>query len=181
MMRKLAVTLLYTALALGANPGRADVAAARAAVAGDMRKLQFHDAPVPVPDGTLGTMADGTASLSDYKGAWVLVNFWATWCAPCRKEMPGLARLADSGAVRVVAVATGPNPPEAITRFMAQIGVTSLPVLRDPDQALARGLKILGLPMTLILDPDGREVARLIGDADWDGQDARKVLALLRD
>ena len=179
-MRRLMVAVLYTALALGANAGMADVPAARAVAAGDMRKLQIHDVPAAVPEGALLDLADAPRSLAEWRGGWVLVNFWATWCAPCRKEMPGLARLAKTGDIAVVTVATGRNPPEAIDRFMTEIGVSDLTVLRDPTSALARTMGILGLPMTVVLDPEGREAARLIGDADWDGTDAAAALAALR-
>ncbi len=180
-MRRIIVTALYTALILGANPGHADVAAARAAVAGEMRKLQIHDAPVAVPAESLPDRADAPRSLAEWKGQWVLVNFWATWCAPCRKEMPDLAKLAATGDVAVVTVAVGRNPPEAIDRFMTEIGVDNLPVLKDASSSLSRGMGVLGLPLTVLLNPEGQEVARLIGDAAWNGADARRVLAAFRD
>jgi thiol-disulfide isomerase/thioredoxin len=178
-MRRLAVAMLYTALMIGANPGAADVAAAAAARAGDMRKLIVHNEGQPVPEVALTDLEDGTRSLSEWRGEWVVVNFWATWCAPCRKEMPALDRLAGTG-VRVVTVATGRNPVPAITRFWADQGITHLPVLRDPQSALARQMAILGLPVTVILNPEGQEVARLTGDAAWDAPEAAAVLQALR-
>ena len=81
--------------------------------------------------------------------------------------------------VAVLPVATGRNSVEAIDRFYADAGVTNLPVLRDPKAALSRELGVLGLPVTLILNPEGQEVARLIGDAAWDSADAQAVLAAL--
>ena len=180
-MRRLMMAALYTALALGANAARADVDAARAAASGEMRKLQFHDAAVAIPEATLVDLKDAPRSLDEWKGKWVLVNFWATWCAPCRKEMPDLAKLSASGDIAVVAVATGRNPVESIDRFMKEIGVTGLPVLRDPNAKLARSMSVLGLPLTVVLNPEGKEVARLIGDAKWNDPEARAVLAALRE
>ncbi len=176
---RLAVALLYTALMLGANPGHADLAAAAAARAGDMRRLVIHDAPEPVPETALQGLDDAPRSLAEYKGGWVVVNFWATWCAPCRKEMPALDRLASTGTT-VVTVATGRNPVPAIERFWADNGIAHLPVLRDPSSDLSRGMAILGLPVTVILNPEGQEVARLIGDAEWDGPEAKAVLDALQ-
>ena len=175
---RLLVAILYTALLASANPGLADQAAAAAVSAGDMRRLVFSEAPKPLPDVALLGMDDTPRSLSEYKGGWVVVNFWATWCAPCRKEMPALDRLAASG-VTVIAVATGRNPVPVIERFWSETAITHLPVLRDPGMELSRGMAILGLPVTVILNPEGQEVARLIGDAEWDAPEAKAVLDAL--
>lgn len=185
-MARWMIAALYTALVLGAinasGPALADVAVARtlaqADTAGGMRKLVFHDAPQPLPQVGLTGMDDGARSLAEWRGRWVVVNFWATWCAPCRKEMPALDRLA-AGGVAVVTVASGRNPVPAIERFWAETGIVNLPALRDPNAELSRKLAILGLPVTLIVNPEGAEVARLIGDAAWDAPEARAVLDAL--
>ena len=172
-MRKLLV-VLYTALILGANPGVADVASLRE---GDMKKLMLWDAPVDVPEAVLLDATDGEHALADYKGKWVVLNFWATWCAPCRREMPSLERLqAAMPEIAVVPVATGRNAVEGIQRFFDEAGVTTLPILRDPTSDLAHAMGIMGLPVTVILNPEGQEVARLIGDAEWDSDSAKAVL-----
>lgn len=175
-MRKLLV-VLYTAFLIGANPGWADVAALRD---GDMKKLMLHEAPVPVPDVVLLDAEDGEHSLTEYRGRWVVLNFWATWCAPCRREMPSLDRLqAAMPELAVVPVATGRNAIEGIRRFFEEAGVKSLPILRDPKSELARAMHVMGLPVTVILNPEGQEVARLIGDAEWDSASAKAVLGAL--
>ena len=181
-MLRIVLTVLYTALGLGANTAQADVAAAQASLAGDMRKLVFHAEPIALPGETLVDLEGAERDLAEWQGQWVVLNFWATWCAPCRKEMPSLDRLAATSAksgIAVVTVATGRNPPPAVKRFFEEIGVQSLPVLLDPKSALARKMGVLGLPLTVILNPEGQEVARLIGDAEWDGADARAMLAAL--
>ena len=178
-MLRFGLCVLYTALMLGANPALSDVTAAKAALAGDMRKLVFHDAAKALPAEVLTDLDGAERALAEWQGRWVVLNFWATWCAPCRKEMPSLDRLAATDKVGVVTVATGRNPPAAVQRFFAEIGVQNLPVLLDPKSALARQMGVLGLPLTVILNPDGQEVARLIGDAEWDSADARAMLDAL--
>ncbi|THD83566.1 TlpA family protein disulfide reductase [Aliigemmobacter aestuarii] len=179
-MLRSGLAVLYTALMFGANPAAADVAAADALRDGDMKKLAFA-AAAEIPQAALLTLDDQPASLSDYGGKWVLVNFWATWCPPCRKEMPGLDRLqAEMGdRLSVVTVATGRNPVPAIRKFWDEAGIENLPVLRDPGSELARGMGVMGLPVTVILNPEGQEVGRLIGDAEWDSPEAIAVLTAL--
>ena len=179
-MLRLVVMGLYTALLLGANPALAGVTEAQAALAGDMRKLVFGETPTALPDVPVLDGDDQPHALADWKGKWVVLNFWATWCAPCRHEMPSLDRLqAALPEVAVLPVATGRNSVTAIKKFYGEAGVTGLPILRDPKSELARGLGVMGLPVTLILNPEGQEVARLIGDAAWDSDDAKAVLGAL--
>ena len=176
--RRLIVAALYTALALGANAAMAeDVADLRA---GEMKKLSLHEAPVDLPAAELLTIDDQPTSLESYRGKWVVLNFWATWCAPCRAEMPSLDRLQLAlPDLAVVPVATGRNEPAAISRFYTEAGIAHLPILRDPKSALSRQMGVMALPVTVILNPEGQEVARLIGDAEWDSANAQAVLSAL--
>jgi thiol-disulfide isomerase/thioredoxin len=180
-MRRAAAAILYLGLAAMANPVAAEPDAA-ALRDGDMRKLVFHAEPQPVPEIGLVDADESQVSLAEYRGNHVVLNFWATWCAPCRHEMPTLSALDahfEGQPVEVVTVATGRNSPQGIARFFAEIGVENLPEYRDPNQALAREMGILGLPITVILDPEGREIARLRGDADWASDSAKAILASL--
>ncbi len=171
------LVVLYTAFLIGANPGWADVAALRE---GDMKKLALHADPVSIPDVVLLDAQDAEHALADFRGKWVVLNFWATWCAPCRHEMPSLDRLqAAMPDIAVVPVATGRNAVAGIERFFAEEGIVNLPILRDPTSGLARGMGVMGLPVTVILNPEGQEVARLIGDAEWDSDSAKAILAAL--
>lgn len=144
---------------------------------GPMQKLVPSEGRA-LPEVALLDMDEGVAALP--RGQWQVVNFWATWCVPCREEMPALEALAVAmPEVVVTTVAVGPNPVPKIRAFMAEVGVSHLGLLRDPRQQFAHQAGVLGLPVTVILDPEGREVARLIGGADWGSAEARAVMARL--
>jgi thiol-disulfide isomerase/thioredoxin len=179
-MKHLRQCVLYIALGLGANGAIADTSDLEALRDGDMRKLSFHATPEEAPDIAFETVDGDAATLADYEGRHVVLNFWATWCAPCRHEMPTLSALQEAlGAedFTVVTIATGRNPPPAMKTFFDEIGVDNLPLHRDPKSALARAMGVFGLPITVLLDPEGREIARLQGDADWNSDSARAILA----
>lgn len=172
--------VLYTALALGANAAAA--ADLEALKQGDMKKLVLAESPAPAPDVAFKDPSGGDRRLADWRGKVVLVNFWATWCAPCRAEMPALDRLqAELGgdSFEVVTVATGRNALPAIDKFFDEAGVTRLPKFKDERQALARAMGVIGLPVTVILDAEGNEVARLIGEAAWDTPEAKALISAL--
>lgn len=149
-----------------------------------MRKLMFHEVAKEVSQTGFVDAEGAPVTLGDYRGKHVLVNFWATWCYPCRKEMPSLARLnAELGgaAFEVVTIATGRNAPEAIARFFAEQDITGLPQHRDPRSALAAGMGVAGLPISILLNPEGQEIARLPGDAEWDTDSAKAIIGALID
>ena len=106
--------------------------------------------------------------LSAYRGNVVLVNFWATWCEPCRQEMPSIQRLRDKLAGKpFAAFAVNVDEPEARVRtFIKQTGF-DLPVLLDPNKTLTRSWGVRVLPVTFLIDRDGRVRYRAIGDFDW--------------
>ena len=189
MRLPLLTALLYAAMTFGANPVFADGSDAVKLQAildmriDDMRKLKVHNAPLDVveigfedADGNVLTFADST-------GRFRLVNFWATWCAPCREEMPSLDALniEMGNDLQVLTIATGRNRMEGILDFYAETGLQSLPILLDPRGQLARGMGVIGLPVTIVLDAEGREVARLTGGADWSSQNAKGVLTAIMD
>lgn len=186
-MRLLHMLTLYMALALSAiavpTTAFADIDAIAALRSGEMKKLVFHTQPRPVSDAKF-VLADGAgkATLQDYQGKYIVLNFWATWCPPCLKEMPYLSAVqTEFGGDRfeVLTIATGRNSPAGITAFFETAGITNLPHHRDPRQALARGMAVLGLPVTVILNPQGQEIARLQGDADWTSDSARAIFSAL--
>lgn len=175
------LSVLYTALALGANAALADAANLEALREGTMKKLIFSE-PAEVSDVAFTHVDGGEFRLSDFQGKHVLVNFWATWCAPCRKEMPMLSELQrefGGDDFEVVTIATGRNELAGINRFLRDIDVDNLPLYLDPKQALARDMAVLGLPITVILDPEGREIARMRGDAEWNSDSAKAIIRQL--
>ena len=171
-----ALSAALVILCLAGGPAAAD----RIVLRGDMVKLRLADGPVlagevTLPDGT-------TAPLAEHLGERLTVlNFWATWCAPCRYEMPTLEALAADPpeGVAVIALSTGRDPDAAIRDFRAEEGIVALMDLRDPSGDLGRGAGVRGLPTTLVLGPDGTEVARLAGIADWNAAEAREALSAL--
>ena len=175
MMQKMLLAIAYTAWAFGANAAPLD-----GLLVGDMKKLVVHSTPVAVPDAVLLDATDAETSLTAYRGQWLVLNFWATWCAPCRQEMPSLDRLqAAVPALRVLPVATGRNGVDQIVKFNTEAGIVNLGILRDPKSRLAAQMGVLGLPVTVIINPEGMEVARLIGDAEWDSAEAQAVFAAM--
>ncbi|NBB70984.1 MAG: redoxin family protein [Alphaproteobacteria bacterium] len=128
------------------------------------------DRPTPLPSLELETAAGETVGLDAFAGRVVVLNLWATWCAPCEREMPTLAALQaafDPAAVRVVALAVDRAGFAELESFLAELGAHDLRLVRDPEGAAARALAAPGLPMTLILDAEGRERFRHAGYADW--------------
>jgi thiol-disulfide isomerase/thioredoxin len=183
-MRQILSLVLYTALAVGANSAQADFSAIEALRTGDMKKLVFHSDPQPVSQVGFIDENDNPHDLGQFQGKYIVLNFWTTWCAPCRKEMPMLAELQTEfggDSFEVVTIATGRNLVPGMIKFFEEIEVDNLPLYRDPKQALAREMAVLGLPITVILDPNGYEIARLRGDAHWSSDSAKAIIAALLD
>lgn len=188
-MKKLVSALVYTALSFGAIVGataaQADLEAAALMREGDMKKLIIHDTPQATSSAAFFLEDDGgKATLEDYEGKYILLNFWATWCAPCRKEMPYFSELQKEFGgddFEVLTIASGRNSPEGIKKFFAEVGVDNLPRHQDPKQALSSQMGIFGLPITVLIDPEGREIARLRGDAEWASDNAKAILATILD
>ena len=106
--------------------------------------------------------------LADYRGKVVLINFWATWCGPCREEMPSIQELKSKLAGRpFVVLAINLDEPESrIRKFLTQMKL-DFPILLDPDRTVAKGWNARILPATFIVGPDGRVRYSLVGEIDW--------------
>lgn len=140
----------------------------------------LHEQPRPVP-GFAFTDAGGKAlSLDGFKGRTVLLNLWATWCAPCRKEMPALDRLqAAMGGpdFQVVTVSIDRSGLEPVRTFFDEVGLMRLAIYLDPASASTRALGVAGIPTTVLIDPAGREIGQATGPLEWD---SGAVIALIR-
>lgn len=181
-MLRLRSAFLYIALGLVANGAMADTDGIEALREGTLKKLIFAQEPALVSDAAFTDPAGNVLGLQNYRGKHILLNFWATWCAPCRAEMPALDALqAEFGGdqFEVLTIATGRNTLPAINRFFTETNVSNLPILLDPKQDLARDMGVLGLPASILIDPQGFEIARMRGDAEWYSESARAIIAAL--
>ena len=136
----------------------------------EMKKLIIHKKRTEIPE--LKVMrSDGTNfTINKKEGKVLVLNFWATWCAPCREEMPALQLLEEQlgkNNFSVITIATGRNSQSAIFEFFRANSITSLTSFRDPKGELASSMGVFGLPTTIIVDQHGQETARLIGGANW--------------
>jgi thiol-disulfide isomerase/thioredoxin len=137
-------------------------------------------APRPVPELRFQDGEGRPRALSDFRGRTVLLNIWATWCVPCREEMPTLDRLQQKlggPAFEVVALSIDSKGIPAVRRFFEEIGVRSLAVYVDPSMQATEKLRIVGVPTTLLIDREGRELWRKSGPAQWDGEEVVRVIA----
>lgn len=144
--------------------------------------LRVQEAPVAVPDFRFEDGSGRPRTLADFRGRYVLLNIWATWCAPCREEMPALARLqkklgGDDFEVLALSIDSGGAP--AVRQFFRETGVEGLGIYLDRSLQVNSALRIVGVPTTVLLDRQGREVARHLGPAEWDSAQAMQQIQSL--
>ena len=172
-MKKIHYAVLYTSFLLFANALSANetkFAELNNQKFGDMKKMTIANNTSSAPKTIFFDTGGKELTLNDFKGRLTLVNFWATWCAPCRKEMPSLEVLSNQiggDTFQVVTIATMRSSEEAVKKFFNDNNIIDLPKFRDPKGYLARASGVAALPLTILLDRNGNEISRLIGDADW--------------
>jgi len=140
--------------------------------------------PKQVPDLQFQDGAGKPRSLTDFRGKLLLLNIWATWCTPCREEMPALDRLqAKIGApgFEIVALSIDQRGPDAARKFFDEFGIKALKVYVDPSAQAAFKLGTVGLPTTLLIDRGGREIGRHVGPAKWDASETVENLRRMVD
>jgi thiol-disulfide isomerase/thioredoxin len=134
--------------------------------------------PAPAPTLTLSDLSGNTADLSDFRGKLVVVNLWATWCAPCLEEMPSLERLQTRlrERIAVLAVSEDRGGSKAVEPFVAKLGLKSVKTYLDPKSAVGHAFDVQGLPTSFLIDRDGKVLGKVEGAAVWDSP---KMLGVL--
>lgn len=163
-----------------ATPGDAPASASRSSLsAGEMTAFVFKKAPEAMAEVSFADRTGAVRKLADWNGKVVLLNLWATWCAPCRKEMPSLDRLQKamgSDKFEVLALAVDRSGAEAVIKFLDSIKIERLTPYVDATTRATGTLRAIGLPTTILIGADGREIGRLSGPAEWDSPDARRLI-----
>ena len=174
----LAIALL---LALPACKRQAPVAGGTAPTGeGESVKGADRDrAGKPAPDKSFHDPAGNAISLAAFRGRPLLVNLWASWCAPCVKELPTLDRLARAAGpdgLQVIAISQDSAPPASVVAFLETHRIATLAPYHDPKMAMSGALDAEILPTSILYDAEGKEVWRYVGDLDWTSAEAAKLL-----
>ena len=144
-------------------------------IEGELRKFIFSDGTKTLPNPVVLDMDENVVEIGSNDDILV-INFWATWCAPCKKELPSLNNLAENmkyDDVRIITVASGRNSKEAIESFFSDNDLVNLNKFRDPRGKIAMSYGVTALPTTVVIDPSGKEIGRIIGDIDWNTENIR--------
>jgi thiol-disulfide isomerase/thioredoxin len=150
-----------------------------AKVEGTMAAFVKHDAPKDVPPFTFVDATGAEKDLSVLRGKVTLLNLWATWCGPCRKEMPDLAKLQKElggDNFQVVELSEDLKGYEASYNFLKEVGADNLTLYADSKTAALTAINGPGLPITLLLNREGKEIGRLLGPAPWAGDEAKAII-----
>jgi thiol-disulfide isomerase/thioredoxin len=171
----------------GGSPSPEAPQAAQSAVnplsTGPMTTFVFKKEREALPDITFLDADGKNVSLKDWRGKTVLLNLWATWCAPCREEMPALQRLEKalgSDTFQVVAVAIDKAGLEGARKFFKDNKIDDLKLFADPTARDGTQLRVIGMPTSILIDAQGREIGRLVGPAAWDSADAQRLIEASR-
>ena len=146
----------------------------------DIKNLKIHKEPKKVNDIMFKNSEDTTIFLDDFKGKLVVINFWATWCAPCREEMPSLDILQSNKNFEdliVLPINVGKENKEKAKKFFNDLKIKNLKLYYDDSVKLANTFSLIGLPTTIFIDKDGDEFARIIGSVDFGDQNFIKWLS----
>jgi len=145
---------------------------------GGQRFVRWHT-PRALPAVAFTDESGRATAFEQFRGRVVLLNVWATWCVPCREEMPTLDRLqAQLGGpdFEVVALSIDQGGVAEVRKFYQEVGIKHLRIYNDPTADATARLNILGIPATLLIDRAGREVGRALGPAEWDAPDVAELI-----
>lgn len=171
------IALLYVLFAASSKP-EANLGLMQYAQ-GDMRRLQIMEAPPPMPTRSLTDAQGAETNLQAYEGEVIVLNLWATWCAPCVEEMPTLGALQRhfGDRLKVIPISVDSEADRAnAVRQLGELSDNSLPFLMDMTRGVLFDAQAAGMPVTIIYDRDGQERARLAGGADWASPEAIALL-----
>jgi thiol-disulfide isomerase/thioredoxin len=178
---RLIVLLLIASLTVsGCDRQKPEAPQAPAVAAGPVKGIDRSHRGDEAPTATFAAADGRTTDIASFAGKPVLVNLWATWCAPCIKELPTLDRLKVGRKLAVVAVSQDDGPQGAVQAFLGDHKIVNLDAYHDPEMALSSALGVQVMPTTILYDAAGREVWRFTGDLDWTGAEAAKLLAEAR-
>jgi thiol-disulfide isomerase/thioredoxin len=177
---RLIAILLVAILAVGCDRQKAEAPQAPATETQSARGVDRSHKGEAAPTVKFKNPDGGDFDLTKFKGGPVLVNLWASWCAPCIKELPTLQSLEqshnDDGALGVIAVSQDMAPQGSIEAFLAERDLGRFAAFHDADMKLTDVLGIQIMPTTILYDAQGKEVWRYVGDLDWTGEEAKKLL-----
>jgi thiol-disulfide isomerase/thioredoxin len=174
---RLIVLLLIGLAAVSCDRQKPDAPQAPASPAGPVKGVDRSHRGAEAPTATFADADGRTTDIASFAGAPVLINLWATWCAPCIKELPTLERLQAERSMKVVAVSQDNGPQSAVEDFLDSHQLLHLGAYHDPEMALSSALGVQVMPTTILYDAAGREVWRFTGDLDWTSAESRALLA----
>ena len=161
------------------EPSANDTASSSKSTSNEMAAFVKKAVPAALPDITFQDTSGKDVTLASFKGKTVLLNLWATWCQPCREEMPALNRLQQelgSDKFEVVALSLDRQGLEASRKFLDDVNAHDVKLYTDATTKQGLALKLVGMPTTILINKDGLEVGRLAGPAKWDSQDAKTLI-----
>ena len=174
---------------MGSEPEKKQTASAPAAsssstiskalITGQMKNFVLKTDLPALPEVPFRNGEDKEMKLSDWKGRVVMLNLWATWCAPCRHEMPSINRLQEefgSDQFEVVALSVDRKGLSASAKFLEEVKASALKLYVDKTSDALQKLGVIGLPATFLIDREGREIGRLLGPAEWDSDEAKALI-----
>ena len=173
-MKQLALALACALGVAGCSPSQPTASVAQQAAASQVKPLHR----LLAPDTAFVTAGGQTVTLQQFAGQVVVLNLWASWCIPCVHEMPSLDALAQRAPeTAVITVSMDVQGPQVASEFLKRKGLDHLDAYYDPEARLMRALGVFGLPVSVVIDRNGRVAAKIQGAVDWNSADMRALLA----